>query len=659
LAETPRALEAPQANWELAGSVRWLRAHAVLATGLFLIGAQLLWKAGLLGQSFFRLDDYFYLEHASSQGLTWSYLTWMNAGHLDIVGSAIAWVLTRISPDDWTLASAVTLALLGCTCFALLRMLRTLFGDRPGVLLLLALYMLSPLSVPGLSWWTVALEQLPLQLALFCAVSAHVRYLRTGKFRHAAYAAAWLAVGMLSSLQGAAVPVLLFAVTSAFFAAGPWSRALWPTLREHWRVWAAYAALTAAYVALYLVRLSTSTVGATKPDTFADVLSYAGTLLRETFLPGAFGGPWRWSEYGVGALAAPPPALPWMSWVLAVVIILVSVAHAWRAWRAWAILAGWLVAVDIVPVLAGRSSLFSSVFLGLSPRYVWDATGILALCLGLAFMPLAGAPGLLSSLETPSGLETPHSPGLPRSPGLLRSPRRLSRPEFAAATTVLTAVVFGSLWSYYDFPADPTAAAARSYIATARLALTGAPSGTVIVDDPVPSDVTGGQFYGTVGQASSVLSPLLSGPQATRPRFIEQPDGTYDNLMEFDGYGQLVPSKILGVASQPTPKTGCWPARGGSVTVPLSAVSTGASTLRIGYLSNASGQLLVTFGTRSLPFNFEKGLHAAFLPVTGAAAGTVVISQVSGSLPCIGDIQAGALLPTATGPAIPQFAVPG
>jgi hypothetical protein len=636
LTEAPRALEAPRASGELAGSARWLRANPVPAAGLLLIGVQLLWKAGLLGRSFFRLDDYYYLEHASTQGLSWSYLTWVDAGHLDVVGSAITWVLVRISPDDWTLASAATLVLLGCTCLALLRMLRTLFGDRPGILLLLALYLLSPLSLPGVSWWTVTLEQLPLQLAIFCAVSAHVRYLRTRRFKHAAAAAAWQVVAMLSAFQGAAVPLLLFAVTSAFFTSGAWSRALWPALREHWRAWGLYAALTAGYVALYLVRLGTSTVGLTKPATFADVLTYAGTLLRTTFVPGAFGGPWRWSASGVEALADPPPALAWMSWVLAVVVVLTSLMYAWRAWRAWAILAGWLIVVDVVPVLAGRSSLVSAVVLGLSARYVWDATGILALCLGLAFMPLAGAPGPW------------------------RSPRRLSRPEFAAATTVVAAIIFGSIWSFYDYPADPSAAAASSYLATARLALAGAPSGTVIVDDPVPSDVTGGLFLGPVGQASSMLSPLLAGPPGSRPRFIAQPDGTYDHLLEFDGYGRLVPSSVLGVASQPLPAgSACWPAKDGSVVVPLNSVAAGPSTLRIGYLAGGSGQVLVTFGARSLLYSVQKGLHAAYLPVAGGSAGTVVIQQVSGAIPCIGDAAAGVLLPAAAGPAVPPLAVTG
>ena len=636
MAETPRALEAPQASLELPGSVRWLSANLVPATGLLLIGAQLLWKAGLLGQSFFRLDDYYYMEHASTQDLSWSYLTWVDAGHLNVVGSAIAWILVRISPDDWTLASAATLVLLFCTSVALLRMLRTLFGDRPGILLLLTLYMLSPLSLPGLSWWTVTLEQLPLQLAIFCALSAHVQYLRTRGFKHAIAAAAWLAVAMLTAFQGAAVPLLLFAVTSAFYTTGPWSRALRPALREHWRAWGLYAALTAAYVSLYLVRLHTSTVGLTKPTSFTDVLTYAGTLLRETFVPGAFGGPWRWGASGVEALADPPAALAWMSWVLAVVVVLMSLMYAWRTWRAWAILAGWLILVDIVPVLAGRSSLLPAALLGLSARYVWDATGILVLCLGLAFMPLVGAPGPW------------------------RSPRRLSRPEFAAATTVIAAIVFGSLWSFYDLPTDSTATAARSYIATARLALASAPRGTLILDDPVPSYVTGGLFTGPVGKASSVLSPLLAGPPGSRPRFIAQPDGTYDHLLEFDGFGRLVPSSVFGVASQPVPAGGaCWPTEDGIVVVRLNSVATGVSTLRIGYLSRGSGQVLVSFGTRSLLYNVQEGLHAAYLPVAGGSAGTVVIEQLSGAIPCIGDVQAGALLPSATGPAIPPLAVTG
>ena len=633
---TSQALEAPQARWEPERSVRWLRSNVILAVGLVLIGAQLWWKAGFLGRSFFRLDDYYYLGRASTMGLSWSYLTWVNAGHLNVVGAAIAWLTVRSSPDDWSLATLVTLLLLGCTCLALLRMLRTLFGDRPWVLLLLVLYMLSPLSLSGLAWWTVALEQLPMQLAIFCAVDAHVRYLRTNRYGHAIAAAAWMAVAMLSDLQGAATPLLLFAITSAFFTPGSWGRTLWPALRGHWRAWILYAALTAGYVALYgtLLRRSPATSG--PPGTVANDLTYAGTLLRKTFLPGAFGGPWRWFGTGVQALTSPPAALTWASEVLGLVVVLASLMYAWRAWRAWVMLAGWIVLVDIVPVAAGRSSAISPVVLGLSSRYVWDATAILVLCLGLAFLPLAGGPG-------PA-----------------RPPRRLSRPEFAAATTLIAAIVVGSLWSFYDYPSDPGAPAAKSYIATARVALGQAPAGTVIVNDPTPTGVTGA-FLGPVPitNASSVLSPLLAGLPGTRPRFVTQPRGTIDNLMEFNGFGQLVPAGIVGVVSQARPAgTACWPSNDGIVAVPLSSMAAGASTLRIGYLALRPGQVQVIFGGQSQVLNVQPGLHSAYLPVGGSAE-IAVVKQVSGTMPCVGDLQAGVLLPSTTAAAIPSLAVTG
>ena len=165
---------------------------------------------------------------------------------------------------------------------------------------------------------------------------------------------------------------------------------------------------------------------------------------------------------------------------------------------------------------------------------------------------------------------------------------------------------------------------------------------------------------GPVGQASSVLSPLLARSPGSGPRFTAQPYGTYDHLMEFDGYGRLVPSGVLGVSSQPLPPwSACWPAKDGSVIVRLNSVATGVSTLRIGYLSRGSGQVLVTFGARSLLYSFQQGLHSAYIPVAGGSTRTVVIQQVSGTMPCIGDLQAGALLPSAAGPAVPPLAVTG
>jgi len=632
--ETSRALEIPAARREPQGPARWLRANWILAVGLVLIGLQLWWKAGFLGRSFFRLDDYYYLERASTMGLSWGFLTWVNGSQLNVVGAAIAWLTQQSSPDDWSLATLVTLLLLGATCLALLRMLRTLFGDRPWVLLLLALYMLDPLSLPGLSWWTVALEQLPMQLAIFCAVDAHVRYLRTRRYSRAVAAAAAMAVAMASGVQGAATPLLLFVLTSAFFTPGTWSRALWPALREHWRAWTLYVALAAGYLVFYVSQLDASPAPSGPPATVASDLTYAGTLLRKTFLPGAFGGPWRWAGVGVQALTSPPAALIWASGAVGLVVVLASLMRAWRVWQAWAMLAGWTVVVDIAAVAFGRSGLIAGVVQGLSARYAWDATGILVLCLGLSFLPLVdgAAPW--------------------------RTSRRLSRPELAATTTLVTAIIIGSLWSFYDYPPDLAAASARGYIATARVALDQAPAGTVIVDAPTPSGVTGGLF-GPVTSTSSVLSPLLAGLPGSRPRFVTQPDGTIDNLREFNSLGQLVPAGIVGVVSPARPAgKSCWNSGASIAVIPLTSVATSATTLRIGFLAGSQGRVLVSYGGRTRVLSVEAGLHSGYLPVQGSS-GAVLVQPLSGPLPCIGDVEAGGLLPASTGPAVPATPVAG
>jgi hypothetical protein len=612
----------------------WLRKNAVVLTALLLIGAQLWWKASLLEHSFFRLDDFFFLERASTHGLTWSYLMWEDAGQLTPVGFAIAWFLAKLSPLDWTLASAATLTLLVFTCLALLRMLRTLFGDNPRILIILVVYLVSPLSFSGMTWWVVTLYELPLQLATFCAVTAHVHYMRTGRFRHAVAAACWLVVAMASMIKGVGVPFLLFALTSAFFSSGAWQRAALTALRDHWRAWLLYALPTVGYLVAYVTQLGSTTLGPTRPKSISDVFSFASTLLRDNFIPGALGGPWRWLGNGVEAVGNPPAPLAWVTWLVAAAVVIISIWYKPRAWRAWAILAAWLVAVDMVPVLLGRASLAPGPILGLATRYVWDALGILTICLGLAFLPTTGEPAL-------------RHPG-PQLRTYLRS----------ALAGVLTALVIGSVVSLSAYQPDPTAAAGKSYVATARVALADVPPGTVIVDEPVPEYVAGGVFFGPVGRASVMFASLISGQPGNRPRFIQQPDGTYANLMEFDGWGRLVPPAVSGVGNRRLPhQRSCWPARGATVNVPLQSVAANASTLAIGYLAGNSSQVMVTFGGQSQFLYVVPGLKTAFLPVHGSGD-SVAIQVVSGDMPCIGGATAGTLMPGA-GPAIPQLAIGG
>ena len=83
--------------------------------------------------------------------------------------------------------------------------------------------------------------------------------------------------------------------------------------------------------------------------------------MKESFLPGALGGPWQWlptsdSSY---SFAAPPTVLVWVSVIVAVVVIVVSVLVRRIAWRAWAILVLWIALADVLPVVIGRVDAFS------------------------------------------------------------------------------------------------------------------------------------------------------------------------------------------------------------------------------------------------------------------------------------------------------------
>jgi hypothetical protein len=658
-----------EASPEATSAAKWLSANKVRVAGFVMVVAQVWWMATFLSRSFFQLDDFYFLERALSSGFTWKYLTWVNGGHLTPVGFAISWVMVRISPVDWGIASVATLALLAWAGLALLRLLRTLFGDHPGILALMLIYLVSPLSFPGVGWWSVALEILPLEIAMFSALNSHVRYLRSGKFRHAVFTAFWLAIGMAASLKGAGVPLLLLAVTSAWLVDGRWHAAVLRTLRTHWRAWLLYGVVLCGYVGLYaaLTLGPSSQHQVTAPPTFGGAVVYVRELIFTTFVPGILGGPWRWltaapwtqslAVHGENGAANAPGDLIAIALVAAAVIIAVSVWRRTHAWRSWAIVLGWLLLIDSVPELLGRGTDFTPVLLGHETRYVMDAVGVLVICAGLCFLPLAAEQpaGEQGAGEQPPDeqLTTEQAAGEPVAGARWLSARRPATVAIAALSAVVLA---GSVISYYVYVTNTTSAPQRSYFATAQAALGQAPAGTVMLNEEEPGDVIGGLLAGPVGLAANMLGPLRTkGPDL--PPFISRPDGTYDHLMIFNGLGQLLPA-VVAFGSSNVPTSGsCFPDQNSAVLVPLRSVPTSAATeLRFGYLGTASGQIQITYAGQSQPFRIEHGLHAGFVPVQGAGS-NVVFTGMSRGL-CIGDVEVGGLWP-ASGPAVPAQIVSG
>jgi hypothetical protein len=615
----------------------------VVLAALGLVAGQLGWTAALLARSYFRQGDFLLLDRALHEGFGWGYLMSVPSGHLMPAGMAVTWGLARISLYNWFLASAVIMVLVAAASLAMLRMLLTLFGSRPGILGPFAVYLFGPLSAGAVAWLSVALRVLPLETAMFMAIDAHVRYLRGGRRPPLIAAAVWLAVGMAAADQGALVPLLLFALTVAFFTPGRLRDAAERAAVRYWRAWAVYGTLLAAYCVVFFIQLAGSGVPVPGPGQASSLYRFAGTLIGTAALPGFLGGPWQWGAAGY-AQAAPPAGLEFLSWIVVAVVVLASSFLRPGAWRAWAILLGWIVAADIVPVaLHGFGTSVTAI--GEQTGYLANATGVLALCLGLALLP-AG-----------------------------ESTRAAPRPLRAVAVFALCCFAAGTIASQQAFDSLAVGNTARSYLATARAALADAPSGTLVVDGPTPPTVMDPEFFGGQADAARVIGPARD---RTRAAWTSGLDGVYANPMTFDAKGRLRPVVVTGLWSWPPPEKrgapACFTVTGSAMTIPLTGTlyrwqwiarvayqgPAGRLGIRLGTNgtngTNGTTGSAGTTGTGSVVL--PPGRHVAFIPLTGD--GNVVSVRFQAARPlCVTAITVGLLSPDQSGRAIPPAPVHG
>jgi hypothetical protein len=624
-------------NWPQLAT--WARGRGVVLGGLALIAVQLIWKSFFLGHFFFRQDDIHVLELALGHSFSWSYLTFVGAGHLIPGVYAIAWGVARISLYSWPLASFITLVMLAGAGLAALRLLRTLFGNRPAILVPLTVYLLCPLTMPDLSWWTSAIESLPLQIAIFMALNAQVHYVRTGRFRHAVAAAAWLLFGLAFFEKALVVPLLLLGVTSGFLmeGSGSWLRAVGRSLVTYWKGWAVQLAVAVVYLLVLAASLHTSSVRPGVPGSSAGVPTFMWEITKDTFVPGALGGPWQWLPSGdlEYAYSAPAPALAWLSLIAAAAVVAASIWSRPRARRAWVILAGWLAAADITPVLVGRITEFGPQLTGLETRYVADAAPVLAICLGLAFWPVEGRREAASRRRAvTNGMQV----------------------GYIIAAGAVGAFIFGSVWSVQAYQNVTTSQPNRIFIANARVAIAEAPAGTVIFDEPVPSSLMLGVF-GQYAEASQVVGPMESADTAARVRWTQRPDGTFDHLMVFGTDGRLRRAAVYGLSGIPGPRgRNCASVRHRRVVIAFpQPTGPRSQVLHVAYLASAEvgGQdAIVSYGRSSQLLTVRPGLHNAYLPVQGSADSVTLSGPALAGL-CIGGVQAGILVPANSGPVIP------
>ncbi len=630
-------------EFDFGAAATWLRQHGVLVGGLVIIIGEIIWKAQFLSRMFFSQDDYVNLDLAIKSPFNWHYLSLIGAGHFYPGLRAITWVLVRISLYNWGLDAGVALALVALASLAALRLLRTLFGDRPAILIPLTIYALIPLTVPDLGWWWCAMESLPFQLAIFMSLNAHVRYVRTGGRGHLFGAIAWLLIGLMFFEKAIVLAPLLFVITAGFLMGpGSWLGRAFATLRRHWLAWLTYAAITAAYIVVFFLALRASGQQAHAPSSLSAAGGFAWTITKDTLTTGALGGPWRWlpladQQY---ALAAPPTATILFAGLVAVAVLGVSIGRRFAAWRAWAILVFWVICADMVPVIFGRLLAGLQSVLGLETRYLADAACVLAICIGLAFLPVAET----ETSEVTAGAGQRASGGHRASAGSAREQNLRY-----AASALIAVFVVSSIWSVHTYenstPGGPTA---KTYFANAKRAVQLARPGTIVLDQYMPQRYVEGLFGKQEAIESTVIGDLEQGPLAGKFRWIGRPGGTIDGMYIFGPDGKLYPAVISGAYSVHRSGAGfkaCWPQRKGRVTVRFqNTTSIYDWMLHLEYIWG-SAAAPVTLRYAGLPHQLElrPGTHNAYLSVSGIVSSFKVVDLGQNHL-CITGAEAGQLV---------------
>jgi len=376
----------------------------VRLTAYAMVVASLGLKAWVVLPAWFYSDDFRFVEDAHTQGLSIDFLFAPHDSQLMPVGVAISWLVAQANGYSWLTAASITLALQVISALACLLMLRTLFGDRWGILVPLGLFLVSPMGLEAGVWWSASLNALPMQIAFFVLVPCVVLWARERRPLWVLGAGGAIALAALSGPRGLAMAVPVTLLIALFLTRGPWWRRPYDVVRQHLLLAVPPIVIAVGYIVLYA--RTTPTPVESSGD--APAMALLHNLLMGSWAPSLLGGPWRWSIVADPVSVAAAPAALEIAATIAVVL-----GAAWLVRRnpgpatgALAILLAQLT-VTYLALVFGRG-LQVGALAGLISRYLADTLPVTTLVIGLALMPLLvdGAPTFRRTLPDPAALGT-------------------------------------------------------------------------------------------------------------------------------------------------------------------------------------------------------------------------------------------------------------
>ncbi|WP_174550499.1 hypothetical protein [Nocardia shimofusensis] len=584
-----------------------------MVTAGCLIALQLAIRAAVAFSGDFYWDDLILIGRSGQTPLlSREFLFYDHDGHFMPAAFALAWMSTTLAPLNWTVPAVTMLVGQALASLAVLRVLRLVLGARPAVLLPLAFYLFSPLTLPSFAWWAAALNSLPLQIGLAWVAGDAILLCRGGRRRFAVSGAVVAAVSLAFFEKSVLVPLVAFATVALMYRVDGVPRPLRTTLVRGRALWIPLVVVVVSWAAAYLHFAAPRSAGPTVAE--AAELAHRATSLG--LVPTLLGGPWTWERWPPSPpWATPPVVLVVLGWSAVAAAAVWSLRYRQRTAAVWAMPVVY-VALSEASMILVRTGPDTADELGQTLRYVADSAVLLAIGWAL----IARAPR-----------RTTVRPLRP-----LPCPRRQS----VVVVVAVAAFVVSSLCSTATFVQrwrdNPTV----EYLANARAALA-ADRSTPILDHPVAIHILLPVAYphNSVG--------YIFGPLRERPEFRR----STEVLRVFDDSGRLVPAAVTStrtLGQGPVPGCGHRVA-GGSVELPLGGpLMDWEWAVQLNYFANTDGEvdLGLDGSDDTVRVPVRAGLHRVFVRLLGAGQALRVRTVTPGLTLCVGNGPVGVVVPT-------------
>jgi hypothetical protein len=582
----------------------WARVTAADRAAAVLLAAHLLlvlWVSALGGP--YR-DDIRLQSMAVEEDLVW-WAFRSPESHFAPIPRFIIGAQAYAAPWDVGVAAATTVLLFMAQGALMWLLLRELLGPHRSTLGVFIVYLVSPILVPSMGWWTQAVTLTPATVGMLGSLWCLCRYWRSRGWPDLIGTWSFYAFGLLSWEKALLTLPAAVALSVLFLASDELLAMRVRSVLARSRLWLGMLVLTGAHL-VYYVTGPFDRGGDAAPLTPWLVIQYLWLNATQALLPGMTGGPWRWDSETSPYFGIANPPVPMIIVGLGVVVAVLAVAFRRspsRTWRALLLVAlVWLPSAAML--LLGRVTKF-----GLAPasdyRYLPEVAAITVVALGLALNPMRGRP-------------TPRSTVGSR-----------------VLTAVLLLVVVGSAISTTRWAAAWHENPARAYAANVIRSFDEQREPFRMFDTDLPSEVLD-SLFGPYTQVSRAFAPFL------RSRSVSF-DSADPPAVVVDRQGTLVPGRLQPVAvGQAGPEQNCGyvlnPGRR-VITVPLDTRVPELPNmfLRLGGLAGAPVRLQITVNSTegravvspSEGLTVPEGLAGVLLRLPRAPVGSITFTYLS------------------------------